>query len=285
MKKLIADAITPTTKAWFGDQIQALALRHDLAGPDIGRVRLLRYTKDLVKELTKRGLAAIRDGILALPPEHLNALCRRAARELITIRQIRAAHEAGSLSTKDMRRLPAYAAFKDYLDENPSLIFSDLVSAVRDAWSSPPEPIGSADSAHPVQAMAPASPPARDWLQSQIIGLATVDDIWGPACASLSEEAYLAHCAQRLRTNAVRALRSGDLEVPAEQVEPLCRWAAAEALAIRRLKANSKSGGVQDGPLYETYKEYFEQGPEWAEMASTIAALAEAPPEPPGNPN
>ena len=290
MKKLTVTPISPTTKAWFGDQIQEIALRHDLAGPDIGRVRLLRYTRDLMKELKASALTAIKNGILAVPREQLDALCQRACRELIVIRQIRAAHEAGSLQTEVMRQLPLYAAFHDYLDENPSLLFSELVSAVRDVWDSQREAIGSVPDLESAKATPPDSPAVQEWLHLQIVGLATADDMWGPAFPLALEKEYVLECVQRFLINVQRALGTGDITLRTEQVVPLCHWAAAEAVSIRWLKA-ARAGGVISQEtltleaLYAVYRHYFEESPEWTQMAKAVAEAAESQPEPPDNRN
>lgn len=104
--------ILQTVRTWFGDQIQAVALKHDLDGPDISRVRLLRYSRMLVKEFKTRVLVASKQRILSIPHGLEDALCRRAARELIAIRRIRADHEAGRLSTEAMQHYGSATRFE-----------------------------------------------------------------------------------------------------------------------------------------------------------------------------
>ena len=47
MKRIKADSIAPELKAWFVTQIQALAMRHDLIGPDIRLVNVQDYHQQL----------------------------------------------------------------------------------------------------------------------------------------------------------------------------------------------------------------------------------------------
>src|SRR5579859_399738 len=132
MKTVSPESIPLEVRAWFGNQIQHIAMHHDLVGPHITRVRRGRYLKELIKEFRARARAASETGELAISPEEFGLFCKRAAQDLIAIRQTRADHESGKLPSDLMRQLPAYAAFKDYLDEAPVLVMSELMAAARD---------------------------------------------------------------------------------------------------------------------------------------------------------
>src|SRR4051812_30235582 len=108
MKEIKADSITIAAKVWFGTLMQSLAIRHDIAGPEIKRVAIATYKQQLVEEITQRAKVAIKAQQLVLATADLDGYCILAAEELIRIRQIRAAHEAGELPTETLRQLPLF---------------------------------------------------------------------------------------------------------------------------------------------------------------------------------
>jgi hypothetical protein len=290
MKKIRPDSIAPETRAWFGNQIQNLALRHDLAGPAITRVRRGKYMKELVKQFRARALAAINARELVITTEEADIFCREAAKELIDIRQTRADHESGKLPTELMRQLPAYAAFPHYLNEAPSLVLGQLMEVVRDLEKAEAESFGAEPLSQPRHPTHPLSQETRAWIELQALGLACADDAYGAPFGSVPREDYITESALRIREKARRAIRIGDLNVPTEDIDNICWVAACEAYLLRSLQAGLQAGEISDQdikkmPIYGPYKDYFEKGSSLAAMATRIAAAAGQPIRPSGEQN
>ncbi len=132
-------AISLEVRRWFGTEITRVALAHDLAGPHIQAVRRGPYTRQLACAFKQRALAARATGEAAIPLEKLAWLCRTAAAEVMRIRQIRHARAEGRLPVAAMRQLPAYQAYPQYLDEDPSLVLTAVVAALRRQSEAPDE--------------------------------------------------------------------------------------------------------------------------------------------------
>jgi hypothetical protein len=279
MKKITEDSIPTHVAHWFGTQVQSIALRHDLTGPQINRVRNSKYRKQLVKEIRSRALAATVAREVAIAMKDLDGFCELAADELIRIRGIRNAHRTGKLTTEAMRLLPAYSAYPDYLNEVAPLGFDEILAAARDQWNLKregfsPEPLS--QPGHPIH---PISPPTRAWMELQAFALACADDAWGPAFGSVPMDDYITDSAIRIRENARRAIHIGELHVHPEDVDKICWVAAGEAFLLRDLKTAKDAGKLTDEdirkmPIYGPYKDYFEIGSDLVNMAASIAAAA-----------
>ncbi len=287
MKKVSPTSIPLEVRAWFANQIQHIAMHHDLAGPQISRVRRGKYLKELIKEFNVRALAASETGELAISPEERELFCKRAARDLIAIRQVRADHESGKLPTDLMRQLPAYAAFKDYLDEAPALVMSELMAAARDLEKPEREEPDATPLWQPGHPSHPPSPAARAWMELQALGLALADDTAGAPVGSVPREDYITDSALRIRDKARRATGIGDLSVPAEDVDKICWVVACEAYLLRTLQAQKQAGELSEEeikrmPIYGPYKDYFEVASDLVTMAMNIGAAVGQPIRPRG---
>jgi hypothetical protein len=287
MKKVSPKSVPPEVRAWFGNQIQHIAMHHDLAGPQIGRVRRGRYFQELVKDLRARALTARETGQLAITAEELDLFCKRAARELMAIRRIRADHESGKLPTDLMRQLPAYAAFKDYLDEAPTLVLSELMTAARNLDKPKNEELDLTPLCLPDHPAHPVSSQVRSWMELHALGLALADDTGGPVFGTVSKEDYITNSALRIRAKARRAVRGGDLSVPTEDLDKICWVVAGEAYLLRSLQAQKQAGqltkaDIKRMPIYGPYKDYFEMGSDLVSMAMNIGAALGQPIPPRG---
>jgi hypothetical protein len=277
MKRISPESISPEVRAWFGKQIEHTAVRHDLAGPDITRVRRGKYMKELVREFESRAVAARETGELATSGEELALFCKRAARELIAIRQIRADHSSGKLPTEVMRQLPAYVGFKAYLEEDPALVLSELMAATRELQKPKVEDVDSSPLAQPDHPSHPVSPQTRAWMELHALGLALADDTGGAPFGNAPKDDYITNSALRIREKARRAIAVGDLTVPAEDVDKICWVVACESYLLRSLKAHKQAGELTDKdimnmPIYGPYRDYFEAGSDLIAMAKSIAA-------------
>jgi hypothetical protein len=291
MRKISPESIPPEVKAWFGKQIEHTAMRHDLAGPQIARVRRGKYMKELVREFESRAMAAREAGVLVTSTEELDVFCKRAAREVIAIRQTRADHRSGKLPTEVMRQLPAYAAFRAYLDEAPALVLCELMAAMtRELEKQKGEDVDSPPLAQPDHPSHPVSPETRAWMELQALGLALADDTGGAPFGNAPRDDYITHSALRIREKAWQAIAIGDLNVPAEDVDNICWVVACEAYLLRSLKAQKQAGELTDEdiakmPIYGPYRDYFEIGADLVAMTMSIAAAMGQPNQPPGAQN
>jgi hypothetical protein len=282
MKEMSPESISHETRAWFGNQIQRVATRHDLAGPHISRLRRSLYRKQLVHELRTRAKAAVEAGTLLVSVKELDRYCKRAAAELITLREIRAAHASGALTTEAMRQLPAYSAFQDYLDEAPPLVYAELMAMVRERLNAEPESIDPEPLSQPDHPAHPPSAQTRAWMELQAFALASADDAWGPVFGSVPQDDYITDSALRIRRRARRAVAIGDLQVLPEDLDQVCWVAAGEAFLLRSLKAARQNGELSDQeirqmPIYGPYKEYFQESSNLVGLAAKIAAAAGLP--------
>jgi len=283
MKKITVDAIDPITKVWFGNQIQSLAMQHDLVGPNISLVRIDEYTGQIIGEIRSRARIAANAQELALAMDGMDTYCRLAAAELIRIRQIRAAHKAGELPNETLRQLPVYTAFCDYFEEAPSLVYAELKVVAQELLESDEHDANSEPLSQPRHPAHPVSKLTRTWMELQTLGLACADDAGGAPFDTATRDAYVMECALRIRKNARRAIRIGELYVTTEDVDKVCWVAASEAYLLRSLKAARDSGKLSDQeiklmPIYGTYHEYFENGTAFAAAATQIASTAGLPP-------
>jgi hypothetical protein len=290
MNKISPESIRPEVRAWFGEQIEHIAMRHDLVGPQISRVRRGKYRKELVKELKARALAAREAREPVISDEELDIFCEQAARDLIDLRQTRADHKSGKLPTQLMRQLPAYAAFPQYLDEAPTLVLAELMAAARDMQEPKRENVDSEPLAQPDHPTHPPSPHTRAWMELHALGLALADDAGGAPFGSVPRDDYITDSALRIREKARRALTSGDLIVPAEDIDKICWVVACEAYLLRSLTAAKQAGELTDEdirkmPIYGPYKDYFEIGSNLVGMATSIAAAVGQPAQPQGGQN
>lgn len=282
--------MTPGLRAWFGTMIRNLAIRHDVAGPDIGRVSEDDYKAQLIADLESLARAASDAKELVIAAEEVDVYCCLAAEELIRIRQIRAAHKAGELPAEVLRQLPVYPAFRDYFDESPQFVLDQLIAAARDLWRAMKKDAATEPLAQPGHPTHPVSKPTRNWMEMQALGLACADDAWGAPFGAVPQEVYVPDSALRIRENARRALRIGDLHVPPEDVDKICWVAACEAYLLRSLKAAKQSGELTDAqirkmPIYAPYKDYFEIGSDLAAATEAIAAAMGRPIQPLGAQN
>ncbi|HZR20048.1 MAG TPA: hypothetical protein VFE51_22380 [Verrucomicrobiae bacterium] len=282
MKQITADSIAPATKAWFGNNIQSLAMRHELAGPDIRRVQLEQYRAQIIDELRSRARVAVDARELPLALDQLDTYCCLAAEELIRLRQTRAAHQTGELPRHVLHKLPVYAAFRDYFDEAPTLVLDELTAAMRVMWNSKSEEGRSEPLSEPAHPAHPLSKQTREWLELQVFALACADDAWGGPVGKIRVDVYMTDSALRIRSNARRAMEIGDLHLPQEDVDKMCWVAAGEAFLLRKLKASRAAGETSDQeirrmPIYGPYKEYFEHGSDFVAMTKRIAAAAGIP--------
>lgn len=264
-------------------------MRHDLSGPQIGSARPSEYIKELKREFKERAVAANNSGEIRVCVDQMDLLCEHAARDLVRIREIRAAHAAGKLPTEAMRQLPAYAAFKAYLDEDPSLVISETIAAALDLQKVNEEDVDSMPLSEPGQPKHPVSRETRAWMELRAQGLALADDTSGPACGSIPREDYITDSAMRVRKQAQRAISIGDLNVPALDVDDICWTVACEAYLLRSLKAAKRAGELTDEdirkmPIYGSYKLYFESGEALVASAMSIAAIVDQI-RPPGGQN
>jgi hypothetical protein len=290
MKEILPESIRPEVRAWFGKQIEQLAMRHDLAGPQISRVRRGKYMKELIREFKSRAVAAAEMGELAASADELDAFCKRAARELISVREIRAAHSSGKLPTEVMLQLPAYAAFKAYLDEAPALVLVELMAATRELEKPKGENADSPPLNQPDHPNHPVSPETRAWMELHALGLALADDAWGAPFGSVARDDYITNSALRIRQKARRAIAIGDLNVPAQDIDQICWVVACEAYLLRSLSAAKQAGELTEEdikrmPIYSPYKDYFETGSGLITTATSIAAALGQPIQSPGTKN
>ncbi|HZR18722.1 MAG TPA: hypothetical protein VFE51_15630 [Verrucomicrobiae bacterium] len=290
MKQINADSITKDTKAWFGTLMQGLAIRHDLAGPEIKRVSVETYKQQLIDEITRQAKAAIKAKELELATDDLAGYCTLAAEELIRIRQIRAAHKSGELSTEVLKQLPLYPGFQDYFDENPDLFYDELVAAAKELFNLRKDDAGTDSLSQPGHPKHPVSKATRGWIEVQVLGLACADDAWGARFGTVAKDVYITDCTLRLRKNARHAIRIGDLNAPAEDLDKICWVAACEAYLLRSLKAAKDAGKLTEQqiramPIYGPYHEYFEIGSQLAAMAQNVAGSAGVSIQPPGAKN
>lgn len=285
MQRITADSIAPAAKAWFGNQIQSLAMRHDLSGPNVSHIRVGEYKRQLVDELRSRARAAADAKELQLAQGEIDVYCRLAAKETIRIRQIRAAYRGGKLPADVLRKLPAYDAFRDYFEETSSLVRSEVIAAAQDLFKSDKEDTDPEPLSQPGHPKYPVSKATREWMEIQAMGLACADDAWGAPFGTVPQEAYVTDSALRIRRDARRAIRSGELQVPADDVDNICWVAACEGYLLRSLRAAMDSGklsylDVKRMPIYGPYHEYFEKGPGLIAMAEGLAAAVGLPTRP-----
>ena len=255
-------------------------MRHDLAGPGIGRLRRGKYTKQLVREFRTRALAAIQAGEIDVSSSELDFFCAQAANDLIRIREIRAAHEAGRLPTQVMQQLPAYAAFKAYLDEEPSLVMCETIAAALGMEKLNEEEVDPKPLAQPRHPKYPLSTETRAWMDVRALGLALADDTGGPAVGNIAKEDYITDSALRVRKQVRHAISIGDLVVPPMDVDHICWTVACEAYLLRSLKAAKQAGeltleDIKKMPIYVAYRDYFEIGADLVAGAMRIAAIVE----------
>ena len=76
--QITPDSIAPATKTWFGNQMQSLAMRHDLAGPHIGHTSVEDYKTRLINELMSRAQAAVDVKELECTPAEIAGLAAMA---------------------------------------------------------------------------------------------------------------------------------------------------------------------------------------------------------------
>ena len=170
MNEITPDSIEPATRGWFGNQLQGLAMRHDLVGPNISLINDQVYKAQLIDELASRARAAVASKELQCTDKQIEIYCPLAADELIRLRQIRAAHKAGELSTDVLRQLPAYEAFRDYFDEAPSLVRDQVIAAAKDLFASGSEDADSEPLSQPGHPAHPVSEETRQWMERQVTG-------------------------------------------------------------------------------------------------------------------
>lgn len=279
MDRIKTESITPATKAWFGNQIQSLATRHDITGPDIRHVKAEEYKHQLIEGFNFRARAAASAQELACTTAELEIYCRLAAEELIRIRQIRAAYKAGELPVGVLRQLPVYEAFRDYFDEAPSLIRDEVIAAAKELFKSDSEDADSEPLSQPGHPTHPVSKETRQWMEFQALGLACADDAWGAPFGTVPQEDYVTDSTLRIRRNARRAIGMGELHVNADDIDNICWVAACEAYLLRSLRAAMESGELSFGevkrmPIYGPYHEYFENESGLIGMAEHLAAAA-----------
>lgn len=277
--------ISPETKQWFGEQMQLIAIMHDLGGPDISLVELEQYRNQVAAEICRGALAAHASGRLILELADLDVLCQLAADELIGMRQVRKAHAAGKLPTHTMKQLPVYQAFQRYLDEDPDLVRHGFAAALaqqeeRNATSSTPMThIGAARSRHGT--VRSFSTKTERWLETQILAFAIAEDMSGKPCNNGDQDNYIFHSAPRFRNIVLDAIWIGNLTIALDEVDELCRHAATKALKLRSLKVAYDKGQIsrqklKKFPEYKKYREYLEQAPVMGSLMSYGAVLHEA---------
>jgi hypothetical protein len=270
--------------------MQGLAIRHDISGPEISRVSVDPYKQQLIEQLTHCAKRAIEARELVLPADELVIYCVLAAEELIRIRQIRAAHKSGELPTHTLRQLPLYQAFRDYFEENPSLIYNELIAATQELYNLGKDGAGTDSLSQPGHPKHPVSKATRDWIEVQVLGLACAEDAWGMPFGTVAKDVYITDCTLRVRKNARHAIRIGDLNAPAEDLDKICWVAACEAYLLRSLRAAKDAGKLTEQqiramPIYGPYHEYFDIGLQLAAMAQNVAGSAGVSIQPPGAKN
>jgi hypothetical protein len=127
----------------------------------------------------------------------------------------------------------------------------------------------------------PIAPEIHPQLQKIILEFALLEDVTGPMCSLVDGDKYVAEGARRLRESIVLALQGAGITLPEEQLTVLCRVTASEAFIIRRLLEAKITGemckqDIKANPLYKTYKAYFDQAPEMAIRAFSLALQAAA---------
>lgn len=261
-------------------------MRHDITGPDIRHVNVEEYKQQLIEDFRSQSRAATAAKALECTSDEMEIYGRLAAEELIRIRQIGAAHKAGELPTEVLRQLPAYEAFRDYFEEAPSLVHDEVIAAAKHLVESVDEDADSEPLSQPGHPKYPVSKPTREWMEFQALGLACVDDAWGAPFGTVPQEDYVTDSTLRIRRNARRAIRSGQLQVPAEDIDNICWVAACEAYLLRSLRAAMDSGElsyqeIKRMPIFGAYHEYFEKGAALIATAEGLAAAAGLPIRPP----
>lgn len=277
--------VSPETKHWFGNRMQLIAIMHDLAGPDISLVELERYRNEVAAEICRGALAAHATGKLVLELADLDALCQSAAEELIGIRQIRNAHAQGKLPTQTLKRLPAYTAFQQYFDEDPHLVWQGVAAALAQQEERPDGPSASLPHVQ-VASNLPGtkksfSVKTEQWLETQVLAFAIAEDMADKPSTNVDDNKYACDSAQCFWNNIHHAIQIGNLTIARDDVDDLCRHAAAKVLKLRQLKVAFANGQIsrqklKKFPEYQKYREYLEQAPVMGSLMSYAAILHEA---------
>jgi hypothetical protein len=263
----VAGMLSEKTRAWIGETLDLLALQHDISCPPVRAVNPDSYSRAVTGEIRNLLIAAEMAGEVKLPSEHLDIICAIAAREVRLMREIRHAHEVGDLNVHTMCQLPMYSGHQNYFDENSTLVMKALEDEISRRAESrcPPsraDPPASGDSG-PLNV--DGLPPATvDWLRQTAMHFAFVEDLEEPPVDRPLRE-YVEESLPRLLDHVTYALRSGTLHGLSGSVESTCRWIAAEALELRRLRQDRIRGAISRGrlrrnPRFPIYRSYFEPG-------------------------
>jgi hypothetical protein len=270
------------------DVVEELCLRHDVGGPAIYNVQLSDYEPAVSLELRKALIALRLAGELKLSLPELELLCDVLAHDVAQLRQVRFAHDAGRISTAQMRATPVYAPFRRYFDEEIELVIEGVVAALVDreqALQENPEPCPPV-SAH-ATGEASADPPCEDgkdlppeldrWIGVNAILFAFAEDVSGSPCVGVDRQQYIEDSLPRLRREIIRSVRNKELTLSEAMMERLVRLVAQDVYAIRCLAQEHGAGRIsrkklKRSPLYRRYQAYF--SPSADQVAVLFATMA-----------
>ncbi len=265
--------IPEDVKFWLTRLIGELAFQHDVGGPAIVNVSESRYKEKVITITRKRMMAAQLAGEIQFALEDLDIICALAANELFRIRSVRNAHAKGTLSTEELRTLPVHSGYPDYFEQTYESQIAGFIELRRQLTAGH----------YPADAPAPASPSAtvagksgsfdepvsartREWMDVYVLSLILAIEMAGVAGAGTASNDLVQRWAAECRRDVERAIRIGDLDIAMGAIDAICEKAAREAFTSVQLKRSRSMGGIRRRklrrhPLYEKYREYFEDEP------------------------
>jgi hypothetical protein len=273
------------------EAVEEICIKHDVGGPAIYNVQLPEYEPALSRELQKSLIALRLAGELKLSLTELQLFCDVLAHDAAQLRQVRFAHDAGRISTAQLRALPVYAAFRRYLEEEPEFVMEGVLAALADrerqaeANPAPCPPVshevnGQKSADQPGEGSHDLTPELNRWLGFHTVLFAFAEDLSGSPCIGVDRERYIDESLPRLRREILRAVRNKELTLSEAMMERLARLAAQDAHAIRCLAQEHNAGKVSKqilkrSPLYQRYKTYFSPNADYRAILCHTIALAE----------
>jgi hypothetical protein len=287
----ILSALPTESTEWIAQMLELIAIRDDIGGPFIENVVESDYRKSLESELHKVFLNKHLAGEVKIPMEHPDLICRLAAHDVHALRVTRHAKDAGKLSLEQMRQLDFYPTHHNYLEENQDLLMIGLFAAMdqrEKATSEAGHVPGLPDGLATARKSKPENKPSkmaldaetRAWMESQVVLVASAQDIAGAPSVGLGVEDYVAQSFQYLRDLLLVAANNREIK-SAIDLDGLARMMAMEAQAVRQLRHELEAGKISKkqlkrNPRFKTYQGYFQPSGDMANILQHATAIGTA---------
>lgn len=262
----LREALPEETEKWLIEKILLIAMKHDIAGPDIRRVSETVYQQQLAREMHRCAMAAHLAGEIVMPMAGIDTLCSFMGRDIIAMRQCKQCHQAGEIMGEELHDWEAYETYQRYFEDDQPLLLTAVLEAAMErreekrhagdgAESSIVNAVGSTQTYESLEA-------DQEWSKHVVWSFALLEDFSGIPCEGMSKRAYVERAICQLVPTIREEIQRHNISVPSLGVEPYARQLAAEVRVIRRLNHNWTTGKLSDQalkqmPLYHKYKVYF----------------------------